>query len=49
MTLAPAVKACVPVSLPPFKNCTQVVLVPVKDNLYRLGWRFGTLDRSIHS
>jgi hypothetical protein len=44
-----ALKSAVPVSLTPFDIRTRAFLMPVDNNLYRLAWQFGTLDRTMYS
>lgn len=44
-----ALKDAVPVKLAPFDIRTRELLVPVENNIYRLAWSFGTLDRTMYS
>ncbi|MBP3956551.1 neutral/alkaline non-lysosomal ceramidase N-terminal domain-containing protein [Gemmata sp. G18] len=44
-----ALKDAAPVTLTPFAIRTQELLVPVENNVYRLAWSFGTLDRTMYS
>jgi hypothetical protein len=43
-----ALKAATPVSLTPFDSRSREILVPVENNLYRLAWQFGTLNRQLY-
>jgi hypothetical protein len=43
-----ALKGAVPVSLTPFDIRTRALLVPVDNNIYRLAWSFGVLDRTMY-
>ncbi len=43
-----ALKAAVPVTLSPFDIRTREILVPVENNLYRLAWKLGTLNRQLY-
>lgn len=40
-----ALAAAVPVSLTPFEVRTREILLPIHNNVYRLAWQFGVLDR----
>ncbi len=44
-----ALKDAVPVALTPFDIRTRELLVPVDNNIYRLAWSFGTLDRTMYA
>ena len=44
-----ALKDAVPVTLTPFDIRTRELLVPVDNNIYRLAWSFGTLDRTMYA
>ena len=37
-----------PITLTPFDVRTRGILVPVENNLYRLAWQFGTLNRELY-
>ena len=43
-----ALKDAVPVALTPFEVRTRELLVPVENNIYRLAWSFGVLDRTMY-
>jgi hypothetical protein len=43
-----AVAAAEPIRLTPLVVRTRPILVPVDNNLYRLGWQFGTLRRDLY-
>jgi hypothetical protein len=43
-----ALKAAVPATLTPFDIRARNILVPVENNLYRLGKKLGTLDRAMY-
>jgi hypothetical protein len=43
-----ALKSATPVSLTPFEVRSREILVPVENNLYRLAWQFGTLNRQLY-
>jgi hypothetical protein len=43
-----ALKDAVPIKLTPFDIRTRVILVPVDNNIYRLAYTFGTLDRTMY-
>jgi hypothetical protein len=43
-----ALKDAVPVALTPFDVRTRELLVPVDNNIYRLAWSFGVLDRTMY-
>ncbi len=43
-----ALKDAGAVTLTPFDIRPQAILVPVENNLYRLGWQLGTLDRQMY-
>jgi hypothetical protein len=43
-----ALKDSVPITLTPFDIRTRELLVPVDNNLYRLAWSFGVLDRQMY-
>ena len=38
-----------PLALAPFDVRTRDILIPVDNNLYKLGWKFGTLDRTMYA
>lgn len=44
-----ALKDAVPIALTPFDIRTRELLVPVDNNIYRLAWSFGTLDRTMYA
>ncbi|HEY1190242.1 MAG TPA: neutral/alkaline non-lysosomal ceramidase N-terminal domain-containing protein [Gemmata sp.] len=44
-----ALKGAAPVALTPFAVRTRALLVPVENNIYRLAWTFGTLDRTMYA
>ncbi|AWM36701.1 Neutral/alkaline non-lysosomal ceramidase [Gemmata obscuriglobus] len=44
-----ALKEAVPVTLTPFDIRTRELLVPVENNIYRLAWSFGTLNRTMYA
>jgi hypothetical protein len=44
-----ALAKAMPLALTPFEVRTKAVLVPVDNNLYRLAWQFGTLDRQMYA
>ncbi|MDY3553200.1 neutral/alkaline non-lysosomal ceramidase N-terminal domain-containing protein [Gemmata sp. JC717] len=44
-----ALKDAVPVMLTPFEIRTRELLVPVENNIYRLAWSFGTLNRTMYA
>jgi len=44
-----AIKDAVPIKLTPFDVRTRELLVPVENNIYRLAWSFGTLDRTMYA
>lgn len=44
-----ALAGAVPVSLAPFEVRTREILIPIDNNLYRLGWQLGTLQRPIYT
>lgn len=44
-----ALASAVPVELAPFDVRTREILIPVENNLYKLGWKFGTLDRTMYA
>jgi hypothetical protein len=43
-----ALKSVQPVSLTPFDIRSREMLVPVENNLYRLAWQLGTLNRQLY-
>jgi hypothetical protein len=43
-----ALKDAQPITLTPFVVRTQELLVPVDNNIYRLAWSFGVLDRQMY-
>ncbi len=43
-----ALKGAVPITLTPFDIRTRELLVPVDNNIYRLAYTFGTLDRAMY-
>jgi hypothetical protein len=43
-----AIANSVPVSLTPFEVRTRSLLLPVDNNLYRLAWKLGTLNRKLY-
>ena len=43
-----ALKAGTPVTLTPLEVRSRAILVPVENNLYRLAWQFGTLNRQLY-
>ncbi len=43
-----ALTGAVPVALTPFDIRTRELLVPVDNNVYRLAWSFGVLDRTMY-
>ena len=43
-----ALAAAAPVTLTPFDVRSKPVLARIDNNLYRLGWQFGTLDRPLY-
>jgi hypothetical protein len=43
-----AIKESVPAALTPFDVRTRPLLVPVDNNIYRLAWSFGVLDRPMY-
>jgi hypothetical protein len=43
-----ALKDAVPIVLTPFDIRTRELLVPVDNNIYRLAWSFGVLDRTMY-
>ena len=43
-----ALKDAVPIALTPFEIRTRELLVPVENNIYRLAWSFGVLDRTMY-
>lgn len=43
-----ALKDAVPITLTPFDIRTRELLVPVDNNIYRLAWSFGVLDRAMY-
>ncbi len=43
-----ALKGATPITLTPFEVRTRELLVPVDNNIYRLAWSFGTLDRTMY-
>ncbi len=43
-----ALKDAVPITLTPFDIRTREILVPVDNNIYRLAWSFGVLDRAMY-
>jgi hypothetical protein len=43
-----ALQDATPITLTPFVIRTQELLVPVDNNIYRLAWSFGTLDRAMY-
>jgi hypothetical protein len=43
-----ALKDAVPITLTPFDIRTRELLVPVDNNIYRLAWSFGVLDRTMY-
>lgn len=43
-----ALKTATPVTLTPFDVRTREILVPVENNLYRVGWQLGTLKRELY-
>ena len=44
-----ALKDAAPIALTPFDIRTRELLVPVENNIYRLAWSFGTLDRTMYA
>ena len=44
-----ALAAAVPVTLTPFTVRTREILVPIDNNIYRLGWQLGTLNRPLYA
>jgi hypothetical protein len=44
-----ALAGSVPISLTPFEVRTRALLVPIDNNLYRLGWQLGTLQRPLYA
>jgi hypothetical protein len=44
-----ALKDAVPAKLAPFDIRTREILVPVENNVYRLAWSFGVLDRPMYA
>ena len=44
-----ALKDAVPITLTPFDIRTRELLVPVDNNIYRLAYSFGTLDRTMYA
>ena len=44
-----ALKTAAPVTLTPLVARSRPILVPVDNNLYRLAWQFGTLNRDLYS
>jgi hypothetical protein len=44
-----ALATATPLSLTPFDVRTREILVPIDNNLYRLGWQLGTLQRPIYT
>jgi hypothetical protein len=43
-----ALKAAMPATLTPFDIRSKEILVPVENNLYRLAWKLGTLNRQLY-
>lgn len=43
-----ALKDATPITLTPFDIRTRELLVPVDNNIYRLAWSFGVLDRAMY-
>jgi hypothetical protein len=43
-----ALKDAAPIALTPFDIRTREMLVPVDNNIYRLAWSFGVLDRAMY-
>lgn len=43
-----ALQSAVPLALTPFDARSRAILVPVENNLYRLAWQFGTLNRQLY-
>jgi hypothetical protein len=43
-----ALKTATPVTLTPFDVRSREILVPVENNLYRLAWQLGTLNRQLY-
>jgi hypothetical protein len=43
-----ALKDAAPITLTPFDVRTRELLVPVDNNIYRLAWSFGVLDRAMY-
>ena len=43
-----ALSTAMPAALTPFVVRTRALLIPVDNNLYRLGWQFGTLRRPLY-
>jgi hypothetical protein len=43
-----ALAGSTPANLTPFDIRTREILVPVENNLYRLAWQFGTLNRELY-
>lgn len=44
-----ALATATPISLTPFDTRRREVLIPVDNNLYRLAWKFGTLNRPLYA